>query len=57
MHDYKRHQGDLFDGVNASNLPPLDEALQTTVTNLLTQWMQALAKTIQAEANDEQDPN
>jgi len=53
--DHRRRQRNLFDEVDASHLPPMDEALQQTVTQLLALWMQALAKAIDAEVNDEQD--
>jgi hypothetical protein len=55
MPDHRRKQRDLFDDVGASHLPPLDETLQQTVTQLLAPWLQALAKDIDAEVNDEQD--
>jgi hypothetical protein len=55
MPDHKRRQRDLFGEVDASHLPPMDEALQQTVTQLLALWLQALAKTVEAEVSDEQD--
>ena len=55
MRNHRGRQGDLFGEVDASHPPPLDEALQQTVTQLLTLWLQALAKTIEAGAGDEQD--
>ena len=55
MPDYKRRQRNLFDEVDTSHLPPLEEKLQQRVTHLLELWLQALAKAIEAEANNEQD--
>jgi hypothetical protein len=55
MPDHRRSQRDLFDEVDTSHLPPLDTAHQQTVTQLLSLWLQALAKTIEAEVSDEQD--
>ena len=54
MWDQWIRQRNLFDD-DASHLPPLQENVQQTVTQLLVQWMQALAKTIDAEVDDEQD--
>ena len=55
MPNYRWRQTNLFDEVEASRLPPLDEALEQRVTSLLAQWMRELARTIETEANDEQD--
>ena len=48
MRHYWRRQKNLFDD-DTSHLPPLAEEVQQTVTRLLVQWMQALAKVIEAE--------
>ena len=55
MPDYKRRQRNLFDEVDTSHLPPLEEKLQKRVTHLLELWLQALAKAIETEANNDQD--
>ena len=55
MPDYKRRQRNLFDEVDTSHLPPLEEKLQQRVTQLLQLWLQALAKAIETEANNDQD--
>lgn len=55
MPNHRRRQRNLFDEVDASHLPPLEEKLQQTVTQLLALWLQALAKDIEAEVDDEQD--
>ena len=55
MPNYGWRQASLFDEVEASRLPPLNEVLQQRVTSLLAQWMRDLARTIEEEANDEQD--
>lgn len=54
MRDHWMRQRRLFDD-DASHLPPLEGEVQQTVTRLLVQWMQALAKAIEAEVYDEQD--
>ena len=47
-------QRNLFDNRVRIPLPPLQEEEKRTVTLLLTEWLQVLAKTIDAEAkNDE----
>ena len=55
MPDYRRRQRNLFDEVDTSHLPPLEEKLQQRVTHLLELWLQALAKAIETEANNDQD--
>lgn len=55
MRDHRRRQRNLFDEVDASHLPPLEEAVKQTVALLLVQWMQALAKAIQGEVDDDRD--
>jgi hypothetical protein len=47
-------QKNLFDD-EASHVPPLEQEAQQTVTRLLAQWIQALAKAIETEVYDEQD--
>jgi len=54
MRAHWTRQKDLFDA-DASHLPPLEEEVQQTVRRLLVQWMQTLAKVIEAEVYDEQD--
>jgi len=54
MRHHWMRQRNLFDD-EASHLPPLEEDVQQTVTQLLVQWMQALAKVLEAEMCDEQD--
>lgn len=54
MRHHWRRQKNLFDD-DTSHLPPLAEEVQQTVTRLLVQWMQTLAKAIEAEVYDEQD--
>ncbi len=48
-------QSKLFDKLGAVPIPELREEERRAVTRLLAEWMQALAKTIDAEASDEQD--
>jgi len=55
MRDHRRRQRNLFDEVDTSHLPPLEEKLQQTVTQLLALWLQALAMAIEAEVDDEQN--
>jgi len=55
MPDYKRRQRNLFDEVDTSHLPPLEEKLQQRVSQLLQLWLQELAKAIETEASNEQD--
>ena len=55
MPSYGWRQTNLFDEVEASRLPPLNEALQQRVTSLLAQWLRELARTIETEASNEQD--
>ncbi len=55
MRAHRMRQMNLFDDNVASYLPPLEEEVQKRVTGLLVQWMQALAKAIDAEVFDEQD--
>jgi len=55
MPDHKRRQRNLFDEVDTSHLPPLEEKLQQNVTHLLQLWLQALAKAIETEVHNEQD--
>jgi hypothetical protein len=54
MRHHWMRQRNLFDD-EASHLPPLEEEVQQTVTRLLVQWIQALAKALEAEGYDEQD--
>ncbi len=54
MRHHRIRQRNLFDD-DTSHLPPLEEGVQQTVTQLLVQWMQALAKAIEAEVCDDQD--
>ena len=55
MPDYKRRQRNLFDEVDTSHLPPLEEKLQQRVSQLLQLWLQELAKAIETEASNAQD--
>ena len=55
MPDHRRRQRNLFDEVDTSHLPPLEEKLQQRVTQLLELWLQALAKAIETEVDNEQD--
>lgn len=55
MPNHGGRQTNLFDEMEASRLPPMSEVLQQRVTSLLAQWMRDLARTIEEEANDEQD--
>jgi hypothetical protein len=54
MRDHRMWQRNLFDD-DTSHLPPLEEEVKQMVTQLLVQWIQALAKAIEAEVSDEQD--
>ena len=55
MPDHMRRQRNLFDEVDTSHLPPLEEKLQQRVSQLLQLWLQELAKAIETEASNEQD--
>ena len=55
MPDYKRRQRNLFDEVDTSHLPPLEEKLQQRVSQLLQLWLHELAKAIETEASNDQD--
>ena len=55
MRDHARRQRNLFEDVEANQVSPLPQEVQHTVTQLLVQWMQALAKDVDAEVSDEQD--
>jgi hypothetical protein len=48
-------QRTLFDSRVLVPLPSLQEEEKRAVTLLLTEWMQALAKTIDAEAKNDKD--
>lgn len=54
MRNHWKRQRNLFDD-DTSHLPPLEEEVQQTVTRLLAQLIQALAKAIEVEVYDEQD--
>ena len=54
MRHHWMRQRNLFDD-DASHLPPLEEDVQETVTQILVLWIQALAKVLEAEGYDEQD--
>ena len=53
MREHWMRQRSLFDA--SSDLPPLEEDAQQVVTRLLVQWLQELARAIEAGVGDEQD--
>ena len=50
-----KRQRTLFEETRTIRVPSLQEEERRTVTRLLAEWMQELAKTIDAEGDDEQN--
>ena len=56
MRQQARRQRELFEDKKLFQPPQLQLTAQQEVNQLLVQWMEALAKSINAEVEDDQDP-
>lgn len=55
MRQKATRQRQLFEDQKEIQSPQLQDQVQQQVTRLLTQWMEALASSIRAEVDNEQD--